>query len=68
MTRTIEELPEDIRSVVIAYAAKHGRQWKAKLANDWGTGRDTSFPDGWALRDIRNNPAWGHKWLAAVVL
>jgi hypothetical protein len=66
--RTIDELPEDHQDAVRAYAAKHGRYWKAKLADAWGLGSDTHEPEGWALRDIRNNPAWGHAWLDAVRL
>lgn len=68
MKRTLNELPAEHQAVVQAYAAKHGRKWKARLADAWGMGTDTHFPDGWALRDIRNSPAWGHAWLASVNL
>lgn len=66
--RSIAELPADHQNAVRAYAAKHGRQWKRKLADAWGMGTDTREPDGWALRDIRNNPAWGHAWLENLTL
>ena len=66
MKRTIDELPADVRPVILAYAAKHGRTWKAKLSEAWQTGRDASLPDGWALRQARNK--FGPKWLAAVSL
>jgi hypothetical protein len=65
---TMADLPAEHQAVVLAYAAKHGRKWKAALANAWGMGTDTAFPDGWALRDIRNSPAWGHAWLDGVTL
>ena len=66
MTRTINELNAEQQAVVLAYAAKHGRKWKAALADAWMTGRDASQPDGWALRQVRNQ--FGPKWLAAVSL
>ncbi len=68
MTRTVNELPDDCREAVLAFAAKHGRNWKAKLADAWGMGTDTREPNGHALRDIRNSPNWGHAWLASVKL
>ena len=68
MTRSINELPATHQATVLAFAAKHGRSWKAKLGDAWGMGTDTRFPDGHNLRDIRNSPAWGHAWLAAVKL
>lgn len=64
--RTLAELPDEHQEAITAYAAKHGRQWKAKLADAWGLGSDTHEPNGWALRDIRNCPAWGHAWLDKV--
>ena len=64
----ISDLPPEHQAAVKAYAAKHGRKWKAKLADAWAMGTDTQEPDGWALRDIRNSPRWGHYWLANVKL
>ena len=66
--RVMDELPLAHRLAVRAFAAKHGRRWKAALADAWGNGTDTHEPDGWALRDIRNNPQWGHDWLDGVKL
>lgn len=62
----MDELPDDHREAVLAFAAKHGRRWKETLALYWGDGRDTLEPNGWALRSIRNNPNWGHEWLQRV--
>lgn len=61
-------LPKEHADAVRAFAAKYGRAWKARLADAWGMGTDTHEPGGWALRDIRNSPAWGHAWLDAVKL
>lgn len=47
-----------------AYAAKHGRFWKQKLLLAWQTGRDEHEPQGWALRELRNER--GPAWLAKV--
>ena len=66
MTRTINELTTEQQTAVQAFAAKHGRKWKSALADAWMTGRDASQPDGWALRQVRNQ--FGPKWLAAVTL
>ena len=68
MYRSLDELPADHRPAVIAFAAKHGRSWKRKLGEAWGLGTDTREFDGWALRSIRNTPAWGHSWLDDVKL
>lgn len=66
--RTIDELPADSQQAIALFAAKYGRTWKAKLGIAWGMGTDTREPLGHALRDIRNNPAWGHAWLDGVKL
>ena len=66
--RVMDELPLAHRLAVRAFAEKHGRRWKAALAEAWGNGRDTAEKDGWALRDIRNSPQWGHDWLDGVKL
>ena len=66
--RSIDELPEAHQRAVIGFAQKHGRRWKAALGLAWGNGRDTAEQDGWALRDIRNSPQWGHDWLDGVKL
>lgn len=68
MTRTLDELPPEHQEAVALFAAKHGRRWKAKLGDAWGMGTDTREPKGWALRDIRNSPNWGHAWLDGVKL
>ena len=66
--RSIDELPEAHQRAVIGFAQKHGRRWKAALGLAWGKGTDTHEPDGYALRDIRNSPQWGHDWLDGVKL
>lgn len=66
--RVMDELPLAHRLAVRAFAEKHGRRWKAALADAWGKGTDTHEQDGWALRDIRNSPQWGHDWLDGVRL
>lgn len=68
MPRTIHELDQDEQQAIKAYVAKHGRTWRAKLANAWGMGTDTREPNGSALRGIRNNPRLGHDWLDRVKL
>jgi hypothetical protein len=51
--------PDQIAAVA-AFAVKHGRKWRAALADAWWTGRDASEPDGHLLRQVRNRfgPAW----------
>lgn len=66
--RSILELPADSQEAILVFAAKHGRAWKSKLGIAWGNGSDTREHLGHALRDIRNNPAWGHAWLDGVKL
>jgi hypothetical protein len=66
--RSIDELPAYAQEAVLAFAAKHGRGWKAALGLAWSNGTDTRERDGYALRDIRNNPQWGHDWLDGVKL
>lgn len=66
--RSILELPADSREAILIFAAKYGRTWKSKLGIAWGNGSDTREHLGHALRDIRNNPAWGHDWLDKVRL
>jgi hypothetical protein len=57
--------PEQLAAVA-AYAARHGRTWRADLAAAWLTGRDAREPDGHLLRQVRNT--CGPAWLAAVTL
>ena len=59
-------MTDEQREAVEAYAAKYGRFWKQKLLLAWQTGRDTSEPHGWALRELRNER--GSAWLGKVVL
>ena len=66
--RSITELPREHQEAIQAFVAKHGRAWKNKLGLAWGNGSDTRETLGHALRDIRNNPAWGHDWLDKVKL
>jgi hypothetical protein len=56
----------DQLAAVAAYAARHGRTWRADLAAAWSTGRDTAEPDGHLLRQVRNT--YGPTWLATVTL
>ena len=51
--------PEQLAALE-AFAARHGRTWKDKLATMWWTGRDTNEPDGHLLRQVRNRlgPSW----------
>jgi hypothetical protein len=55
--------PEQLAAVA-AYAARHGRTWRADLGAAWSTGRDTREPDGHLLRQVRNT--CGPAWLATV--
>jgi hypothetical protein len=66
MKRTIDDLSTEQRDAILAYAARHGRTWKAKLNDDWQTGRDCGFSYGYGLRSVRNQ--FGPKWLASVTL
>jgi hypothetical protein len=43
------------------YAARHGRQWKRQLLDDWLSGRDAREPQGPLLRQLRNR--FGPRWL-----
>ena len=56
----------DQLAAVAAYAARHGRTWRAALATAWSTGRDAAEPDGHLLRQVRNSH--GPAWLATVTL
>ena len=64
--RSIDELGPDHQDAVRRFAAKHGKDWKDRLADAWGMGTDVKEHEGWALRDLRNSPAWGHHWLENV--
>jgi len=56
----------DQLAAVAAYAARHGRTWRADLAAAWWTGRDAAEPAGHLLRQVRNT--YGPSWLATVIL
>jgi hypothetical protein len=56
----------DQLAAVAAYAARHGRTWRASLATAWSTGRDAAELDGHLLRQVRNSH--GPAWLATVTL
>ena len=45
---------------IIDFRNRHGRYWKAALAALWSSGGDADYPDGPALRRLRNQagPAW----------
>lgn len=48
-------------TAVRTFALRHGRNWKSKLNLAWYSGKDDSMPDGWILRQLRNN--FGSTWL-----
>jgi hypothetical protein len=50
----------DQLAAVAAFAARHGRTWRADLADAWLSGSDAGQPDGHLLRQVRNQhgPAW----------
>ncbi len=50
----------DQLAAVAAFAARHGRTWRADLAAAWLSGADAREPDGHLLRQVRNRfgPAW----------
>lgn len=50
----------DQLAAVAAFAARHGRTWRADLATAWGTGTDAAEPGGHLLRQVRNQhgPVW----------
>lgn len=58
---TVEEL-ETLRAFAFAY----GADWKDKLSAAWASGKDTSFPNGYLLRALRNR--LGPEWLEGFVL
>lgn len=51
--------PEQLAAVA-AFAARHGRTWRADLAGAWLNGSDAREPHGHLLRQVRNQhgPAW----------
>lgn len=54
-----EVMPAEYQEALLAYAQEKGRQWKARLREDFATGRDIRFRDkGHLLRQIRNHPTW----------
>jgi hypothetical protein len=54
-----EVMPAEYQQAMLAYAQEKGRQWKARLREDFATGRDVYFRDqGHLLRQIRNHPTW----------
>jgi hypothetical protein len=56
----------DQLAAVAAYAARHGRTWRAALMDAWLTGRDAQEPAGHLLRQVRNT--CGPAWLATVTM
>jgi hypothetical protein len=64
MTR---ELTSDERNALQAFAAKHGRTWKRKLAEVyWYNAR--VWNGHHCLHALRNDPAWGHEGLRKIRL
>lgn len=54
-----EVMPIAYQEALLAYAQAKGPQWKARLREDFATGRDAHFRDqGHLLRQIRNHPTW----------
>lgn len=52
-------MPAEYQQALLAYAQAKGRQWKARLREDFAAGRDIHFRDqGHLLRQIRNHPTW----------
>jgi hypothetical protein len=60
----IRELTADESAALQAFAAKHGRSWKDKLASVyWYNARVWNGLH--CLHGLRNDPAWGHEGLQA---
>lgn len=53
-------------AAVAAFAARHGRTWRADLAAAWLSGTDAAAPGGHLLRQVRNT--YGPRWLRRVTL
>jgi hypothetical protein len=47
-------LTAEQQSALVAFATRHGRNWKSALRRLWDTGRDDREPDGPLLRQVRN--------------
>lgn len=63
----VASMPPDFQAALNAYAAAKGKDWVQKLADDWHSGRDASFPEhGHILRRIRNSPEHGHAIMLTV--
>ncbi len=60
MLATLAGPSPDQLAAVAAFAARHGRTWRADLAAAWLNGSDAREPDGHLLRQVRNQhgPAW----------
>ncbi|MBV7542166.1 hypothetical protein [Acidovorax sp. sic0104] len=52
--------PEQLEALK-RFAARHGRTWKCRLMEAWIRGTDDRMPDGWLLRQVRNQ--LGSHWL-----
>jgi hypothetical protein len=55
------ELSTEQLVALLDYADRHGDRWKDHLSTAWMTGHDIKCPEGWALRQIRNQ--FGPEWL-----
>jgi hypothetical protein len=63
----VASMPPEFQAALNAYAAAKGKNWVQKLADDWHSGRDASFPEyGHILRQIRNSPEHGHALMDTV--
>lgn len=52
--------PEQVQRLT-EFAAANGLYWKQRLNDAWQSGKDTTLPGGYLLRQIRNT--WGPIWL-----
>ena len=59
---SIQDLNEEQRQRLTEFAKKHGTLWRAELPTMWWTGDDARQPNGYLLRQIRNQ--FGPVWLA----
>lgn len=56
----MRQATSDQLAALQAFARKYGRNWKQVLRDKWFDGRDANEPDGYLLRQIRNQlgPTW----------
>jgi hypothetical protein len=61
---TIRDLTTEEYKALIDYARENGRNWKAKLQEDWYFARARG-DRGATLHALRNDPRWNHEGLDA---